>query len=311
MSYSENPGSSQRRLDWLVTTAALLLGVLFAMATYYLEDQDSRNLGSSLTTALAVSVLTSSWALIHSLNRRVLKNREFFLKATSEISKILELHQDIDSNREQLEALRTSLLKRSPIVQETGLDCLREYISEFRAIDNGFQMIGQDWALRSYTSFWRHLVAEQKKRNAGGGEPIRCVMTHSSSIELWRSEPRSKLLLSRQQEFCKSGGRMLRVFIYPDAEPDEECQLTMEKMIEAGIEVRYLQVSDGLQMSNDFLWVQDLDHVVTWKRAHLGNSIESCKVLDRVDDSLKNWWRLIEEELANSSSQQDSGDTRD
>lgn len=280
--------------DLLSVAIAVLASSSYAVLTYYAEDQATRNALNTLTTGIVISVLTASCALLLNLNRRVSREGHEFNEMSIEISQLLQLHRSVIRNRERLENLESSFLDREPLVQATGKDCLAAYLNEFKPIKHGFQIMGQGWALRSYEYFWKHLVEEQEGRQKSGGKNgIECVMTHSSPIDLWKGYSQSTYLRSLQQKFCSAGGRMLRVFIYSDAEPTRECVETMADMNDEGIATKYLQAND-LQLTYDFLWVQNMSYVVKWTMcANVGGRIDSCEILDRVDDKVKENWELI------------------
>jgi hypothetical protein len=119
-------------------------------------------------------------------------------------------------------------------------------------------------AIASYDSFWRILVDHQQISKT----PLSVQAIHSCDIDIWVTHPLTQSLLSRQKQFCETGGTISRILCGREPTPNEDIQQAARGMLEAGITVYYYNLRDNKVVDYGFSWdfmrIVETEHAVVW-----------------------------------------------
>ncbi len=212
------------------------------------------------------------------------------------LEEFLDLYRSVNNDKSWSKKLQERLENLTSIVGITGTKCLDDYQREFQAINKGFSIQGQEWAMRSYARFWEYLVEEQIRRKSQGHPPLEARMTHSNDLGVWSSSWASSIR-EQNRRFKESGGRLLRVFIGTETTPNESYQKQMAEMRQLGVETSYLEQDGTIEVKFDFLWIPDLGLVVKWHSSPPEGHLHKCEVLEEVGSHIRNQWLQIQARL--------------
>jgi hypothetical protein len=118
-----------------------------------------------------------------------------------------------------------------------------------KILDDQFIVDHETLAILSYDTFWKLLVEQIKTRRT-----LTVHTIHSCAIDVWVDHPLTTSLLNRQRDFCQSGGKIVRILCDRNPVPQPTVLAAAEKMAEAGIEVRYYDLSSRKIVDHNFAW---------------------------------------------------------
>lgn len=215
-----------------------------------------------------------------------------------QLKEALKKIEDLGSDH-KVNEVNNRLASLNGMAKVFGSKVYYNYLRNFRLVDNGFAVEGEQFALSSYAEFWRQLNEEQNIRNALKKPCLIARITHSNEIQIWdpNMEPKAykqaKLsLYNSQKEFVKNGGIIVRVLIGREKAPNANYKSIIEKMSEIGIEVKYFDETVYNVPDYDFLYLADEGIVLKWYAA-LGQNLTGFEVTDAVEDEVKEVWETI------------------
>lgn len=278
-------GSTRKEVTW--TLLVLLIAILHGFLLHSLAEghSDLFNILNSITLVAVSGTVLSLVVLVMGTTRNTLDRMQGLKQSQHDP---VELQKKFAEDRDSLLSLRASISQRRSIVRSTGEQTLDQLLESIRARKDGFEIEGQYWALESYIHFWRSLVQAQEERSNAGDDGLIARITHSNSIDIWKS-PQAETLLSLQRSFVNAGGRVLRILLGHQVQPSPDYEEVMADMREYRIDVWYLPIKHN-EARFDFLWADKLEAVVKWASAAGGSGLRACEVLDVVEPGLKNEW---------------------
>jgi uncharacterized membrane protein (DUF485 family) len=301
---------------------SFLLAIIFGFITYNSKPLEQRQNGSevvqSVTDSIIIGLLLSCGVLLFELilAQIEIKANLGFLK--SDVSKkhkdIAKQVEEVNSHTKGMSATSYSLFQRleasarfdalerlsdvNTVIKSTAQKTLDMYMDGFHPAPNGFIVNGAEWALQSYYYFWSNLTEEQKRRKNNDLANIVVTITHSNSIDIWKTQTAEELL-TLQGDFCEMGGKIVRVFLGRDKQPSEDYNLVLERMNKVGIKAFYLQYPVNM-LNFDFLWIKESRLVVKWHSDAGGESIGACEIIQAADaenTKLMHKWQAIGQNL--------------
>lgn len=290
--------NSHAPTDRTKTLVAIIIGLLsivvstfYSILTYKYGTGENAGL-DAITNGILLSVLLACLGFLldltysHSSAQGVLQgiihlvdNRKVLDAIKDNKARLVKIENQMSGDQQGLDIGRR-ISGFPEVIQETAERTFNNYLYNFRLLEDGFEVAGEDWSLRSYYFFWECLLEEQVKRR-GGNDGLVVRITHSNSIRIWLSENKNddvSNLLTLQQSFYDAGGRIARVFIGNSPEPNDDYKRVLERMRNSKMDAFYLK-PEVLSMRYDFLWVSDLDYVVKWYSGAGGESLGACEIL--------------------------------
>ncbi len=294
----------------IIVLVSIVLSIFYTLLSLFLKAE----IFAAISYGIILSVLLSSLGILFDLTYSLNSVRTVAHKLASStenrtVSNAVEAIQrklgtiDRRLSGDQQGSNQEKLISDFPdVIKEAAERTYNDYLSNFRTLDDGFKVEGEDWALRSYYFFWECLLEEQKKRK-DSGENLVIRITHSNSIRIWLIEhpnPDVSKLLTLQKTFCDEGGRIARVFLGSETKANHDYERVLKRMRASKLDAFYLKpVSHNL--SYDFLWVSGFNFVVKWYSGAGGETLGSCDIL-KVQESeareLRSKWASIWRQLA-------------
>lgn len=307
---------AKNRVAVVVIIVSILLSTIYGLISYFKGEPGDAFTAFSygLILSLLFSCLGLLFDLIFSLNSlRIISQNlrnsadfETLMKLLSDSRKTMEaIHLSFSGDPEAAgKSLKLAKLPEG-IIRDTGDRAFSAYLQDFRLIDDGIKTEGEAWAVKSYSYFWERLLAEQRKRRGNSDKPIVVRITHSNSINIWSDEHSDIInLMNLQKDFVSNGGRIARIFLGNEPEPNDKYKRVLAKMRSMNINAFYHQHESSINLPYDFLWVADLEVAVKWYSGAGGTSLGSCEIL-KVRESaardLRNKWDSLWRQLADKS----------
>jgi hypothetical protein len=223
----------------LFRVIVLLVGIIYGTLHHY------RVIPEDFNTALTVTLLL------------------FLVEQFFEIGHKLDLADGVDSSAS---AIREYIRKDSGILGGLLKLLFDETSRSITMLDDGFKVSHSSLAIHSYVKFWG-LLAEEQRTRGNTLPPLTVAAIHSCSMDIWDNHPQSPRLLDLQREFHRHGGKISRILCADGSQPDAQVRLAYSRMVEAGIDVRYFDISTSVVEHTfgwDFLYVRETHRVVIW-----------------------------------------------
>jgi hypothetical protein len=286
------------RAGWAVEALSVALGLLAGLGYALLSAQLDPSALTTTTNGVVVSLLVTLCALAVQLIRRVRFVETEVGSATRALEDLDERMSNEDADRKAIRSVRRRLNRLKGSLAELGNLTLTDYASGFQATDNGWSVIGENHALDVYTAVWDDLVTRQREIGDDDERKIIARVTHSNAIDLWTGDrvPHTQELLALQRAFVEAGGMVIRIFLGPDDDPNEEYQRAMTAMDELGIDVRYarrMNSSNPRTGHNDFLYLHDDEYTVTWESDVGGGPIYRTQLIQGPNEDVRKRWNRL------------------
>jgi len=295
---------SSPKLIIFILSVLITIGVE-SMLEYLVEDILATHGLSNLTVPIAVSI-----GLL--VNIALLLNFDLLAKVPKLFEIQNQLEKEIESNnalllafqKEETELKDTYLeiKQRNVFLRDFAVKLISSYLHGFRNVDNGIELSGEYWALKTYVEFWNQLILLQKERNQNNGKNVIVRCTHSNDIRIWIEYDRayqdfSYDLYRNQREFIKEGGQIIRVFIGEDDKPNNDYEKVMRKMEKIKIETKYLSQKEAIERSFDFLYMPDEEVNMKWISGSRGKRLAKCIIEDKIDNEVRATWNSLWDKL--------------
>lgn len=310
MSTDSRPPSDRMKFATavIIVLASILVSTGYGLLSYYVKPDAFTALTYGIILTLLLSCLGILFDLSFSLNsvRVVAKsilssvdNRRVLAAIQDNKGKIVAIERSLSGDEKGSDKAK-KISEFPEVIKETAERTFNDYLNNFRVLDDGFEVEGEDWALRSYYFFWECLLEQQfKKRD--DEDPLIVRITHSNSIRIWLHEnPDVGRLLNLQKAFYDAGGRIVRVFLGNEAQANSDYEKVLSRMRERKLDAFYLKPEVNT-LPYDFLWVAGLDFVVKWYSGAGGATLGYCEILkvqDSVADELRSRWANIWRQLS-------------
>ncbi len=208
----------------------------------------------------------------------------------------------IKKQDEKIKDLILHYTRAHPFVGRFYSKIMLNYHENFSISNNGFHIKDEYLSLSSYVAFWNYMVLAQKERNDVGEKCLIARIVHSNSVHIWTNEHSkykefTNKLLKLQNEFIESNGKVVRIFIGPDQEPNADYQIALNKMAENKIEGKYIKQSEYHKLPYDFLLLHDEKFVLKWNSDASGISLAGTVIQDYVEPEVEEKWEDMYEEL--------------
>jgi hypothetical protein len=160
-----------------------------------------------------------------------------------------ELVVEIRENQLSLTASHRKFMKRNANLTGALLGAIVDELTDAVTVSEDKVVVDhKTLAILSYDTFWKLLVEKKRK-----GRPLTIHTIHSCAIDVWLDHPLTKSLLSRQREFCRLEGKIVRIICDRGPQAKPHVLAAAEQMASIGIEVRYYDLnSDAIDHS--FAW---------------------------------------------------------
>jgi len=115
--------------------------------------------------------------------------------------------------------------------------------------ENKFVVDHETLAILSYDTFWKLLVEHVETRRK-----LTVHTIHSCALDVWVEHPLTTSLLNRQQEFCRKGGKIVRILCDGNPVPGDQVRAAAQSMVDAGIDVVYYNLASRRIADHNFAW---------------------------------------------------------
>jgi len=250
--------------------------------------------------SLIISILIEYIIRIENLKSIIIKNNKdsssYRTKLSQENSEMKgKIEMVLPNNLNEIK----NKIERYPHIKNFGKKIIEEYERSIDHVEHGFSLNGENLVLKSYISFWEHLLSEQKKiskedKNYSG---IKANIVHSCSFKIWTNHQFKNELLRIQKQFVDAGGKIIRILCENREKPSEECEASMMALQEHNIDIRYYNI--GLNKTNhkfitDFLYVEKLGLTVKWEAIdRINGDIGKASYISYIDKTLMKTWSDI------------------
>lgn len=175
-----------------------------------LKDSPAKNL--IIPIAVLFGLVTNIAILLNFDIVNKIPKIEHLLALINKQSKTSErLLENLKNEDKKIREIFLHLNSRDHRVKEFGSTLVNKYLNGFELRKNGFHLVGEYWALKTYVNFWSFLAAEQEKRKKEGNQQfIIARITHSNDIGIWKEDykayqPFSHELYLFQKKFMENG----------------------------------------------------------------------------------------------------------
>lgn len=210
----------------------------------------------------------------------------------------------IQGQQTRVRALLNYIKNSSIFLTKFYLKVLEEYLKDFRIIQNGFYIGNEFLSLMFYVSFWEFLLGVQIENSKDKNmKPLIIRAVHSTNINVWVGDSEkykeySYALFKYQREFIERGGKIVRIFLGREINPNSTYMKAMDIMQKNLVEVKYVSVNPSLILNFDYLMIYEERVSLRWYSDAIGDGIAGSLMQDKIEEEIVENWKLLCKKLS-------------